>query len=122
MVAWCAGGEVGKLCRMVTIMTYLEFHLIFNLPLSLLLLFLVRNRITAGHWKWIGLVCLIVLAFTFPWDSWAVGRGIWGFGEGRVLFRIGNLPFEEVLFFLLETLVVSLLVILFLPKKRERGG
>ena len=79
---------------MVTIMTYLEFHLIFNLPLSLLLLFLVRNRITAGHWKWIGLVCLIVLAFTFPWDSWAVGRGIWGFGEGRVLFRIWNLPFE----------------------------
>ncbi|MCB0713906.1 MAG: lycopene cyclase domain-containing protein [Ignavibacteriae bacterium] len=100
-------------------MTYLEFHLIFNLPLLLLLLFFTRKKLSRGYLKWVAVVCLIVLTFTFPWDSWAVAKGIWGFGEERVLFKVGNLPFEEVLFFLLETIAVALLVILFLPK---RGG
>lgn len=100
-------------------MTYLQFHLIFNVPLLLFLFWGVRKRLTWGHLKWIGVVSLIVVAFTFPWDSWAVGKGVWGFGENRVLFRIGNLPFEEVLFFLLETWVVALLVIWFLPHRNR---
>jgi lycopene cyclase domain-containing protein len=97
-------------------MTYLEFHLIFNVPLIALLLWATRRRLRRAHWKWIGVVCLIVLAFTIPWDGWAVGRGIWEFDDRRVLARIGNLPVEEIGFFILETLVVCLLVIAFLPR------
>ncbi len=103
-------------------MTYLEYHLIFNLPLLLGLFFLVRRRLESSHYKWLGILLLIVIAFTYPWDSNAVSRGIWGFGEGRVAFFIGNLPFEEVLFFVLETIAVTFLVIHFLPKRTEEEG
>ena len=100
--------------------TYLEFHLYFNLPLLLTLGVLARKKIRAGHLKWIGVVLLIVIAFTYPWDSAAVSQGIWGFGRGRVAAWIGNLPFEEVLFFVLEGLAVSLLVITLLPAADTR--
>ena len=101
-------------------MTYLEFHLIFNLPLLLFLLWLGRKRMTRVHWKWLGVVCLIVLGFTFPWDNYAVHQGIWGFEDERVLFRVDALPIEEIAFFVLETLVVALVVVHFLPDgKRE---
>lgn len=106
-------------------MSYLEFHLLFNLPLLLLLAFLARRRIRVIHLKWVGLILLIVLAFTYPWDSSAVARGIWGFGEGRVALWVGNLPVEEVLFFFLEAIAVCLLVILVLPpppRESASGG
>ncbi len=102
-------------------MSYLEYHLVFNLPLILLLALLVRKKVEVVHFKWIGILLIIVVAFTFPWDSAAVSLGIWGFGEGRVAFFIGNLPFEEVLFFCLETIAVSLLVIYLLPGGRSAG-
>lgn len=102
-------------------MTYLEFHLLFNVPLLALLLWLGRKRLTATHWKWIGAICGVVLAFTFPWDNWAVGRGIWEFDDARVLARIGHLPIEEIGFFLIETLVVCLIALHFLPTRREKG-
>lgn len=100
-------------------MTYLDFHLIFNLPLLVLLLWFARKRMTPVHWKWFGVVALIVMAFTFPWDNYAVKQGIWGFGEDRVLFRVDALPIEEILFFLIEALAVCLVTIHFLPSGEE---
>jgi lycopene cyclase domain-containing protein len=98
-------------------MTYFAFHLLFNVPLLLLLLWLARRRLERVHWKWIGVVSLIVLAFTFPWDSAAVGRGIWEFPEDRVALRVGNLPVEEVLFFIIETVAVCLVCVLLLVRR-----
>lgn len=92
-------------------MSYIQFHLLFNVPLLLLLWWWNRERITKGHWKWIGLVALIVVSFTYPWDNWAVGQGIWDFPDDRVLFRVGHIPIEEIAFFLFETLAVSMLTL-----------
>ncbi len=97
-------------------MTYLEFHLFFNLPLIAVLLWTGRKRLQRVHLRWIGIICLIVLAFTIPWDNWAVGEKIWEFDEGRVLVRVLNLPIEEILFFVIETMVVCLVAVHFLPK------
>lgn len=104
-------------------MTYLEFHLLFNLPAMLLLLWLTRRRVRAAHCRWIAILCGIVLVATTPWDNWAVYRGIWTFDwprthpvaatVGGVLWR---LPAEEYAFFLVETVMVSLLTLLFLPR------
>jgi lycopene cyclase domain-containing protein len=103
-------------------MTYLQFHLIFNLPALLLLLWLVRRRLRRVHLKWIGCLCVIVLLTTTPWDNWAIHRGMWGFDRARVTelsATLGGvkwrLPAEEYAFFLLETVMVSLLTLLFLP-------
>ncbi len=106
-------------------MTYLQFHLIFNLPALLLLAWLARRRIRRVHVKWIALLCAIVLLTTTPWDNWAVYRGIWNFDWRRVTeisVSAGGvkwrLPAEEYAFFLVETVMVSLLTLLFLPASK----
>ena len=107
-------------------MTYLDFHLWFNLPALCLLLFLTRRRLRPAHWKALAVLCAIVMAATTPWDNWAVYRGIWGFDAARVhmiTVLVGGvtwrLPVEEYAFFLLETIEVVLLTLLFLPKPPE---
>lgn len=100
-------------------MTYLQFHLLFNLPALVLLGWLARRHLRVEHLRWIAAVLGIVIAFTYPWDSWAVGEGIWEFGEGRVLARVGNLPIEEIGFFVIETIVVALLVIIMLGRRKR---
>ena len=108
-------------------MTYLRFHLWFNLPALVLLLFLTRRRLRPAHWKCIGALCGIVFLATTPWDNWAVHRGFWTFDWKRttpISVRAGGvewrLPAEEYAFFLIETVQVSLLTLLFLPRPAAR--
>ena len=103
-------------------MTYFTFHLAFNLPALVLLLWLTRKRLRPTHWKVIAIVCGIVFVFTTPWDNWAVHHGIWDFDWSRVtpveIPFAGvrwRLPAEEYAFFLIETVIVSLVTILLLP-------
>jgi len=96
-------------------MTYLGFHLVFNLPVLILLGFLSRNRLTRDHLKWIAVVLLIVMVFATVWDNLAIYKRFWSFDESRILFKIGFVPIEEYLFFVILTLQVCLLVTLFLP-------
>ena len=103
-------------------MTYLQYHFWFNLPALCLLLSLTRRRLRPAHWKAVALLGVIVMAATTPWDNWAVYRGIWAFDASRVhmvTVPLGGvmwrLPVEEYAFFLLETIEVALLTILFLP-------
>ncbi len=96
-------------------MSYLQFHLVFILPVIFLLLALNWRRLYLTHWLYITVISGAALVFTLPWDHAAVSRGIWEFDDSRILFRIWLLPIEEIAFFILETVAVSLLVILFLP-------
>ena len=107
-------------------MTYLEFHLWFNLPSLALLFWLVRKRLRWTHVKCIAILCGIVFAATAPWDNWAVHRGFWDFDWRRVnpvtvtLAGIQwRLPAEEYAFFLIETVQVSLLTLLCLPTSAQ---
>lgn len=93
-------------------MTYLGFHLTFILP-PILLLILLQKRIMAEvgalrAWALIGLVCLIAFIYTVPWDNYLVYRGVWGYGDDRVLGTIGYVPVEEYLFFLLQPILTGL--------------
>jgi lycopene cyclase domain-containing protein len=92
-------------------MTYLRFHLIFNLPLMILL------AVCTGPIPWtieevtaVGLVLLAVMIFTTPWDNLAAKWGIWGFPREKYSLRIGYLPIEEYAFFLLQSANVMLAV------------
>jgi len=92
-------------------MTYLRFHLIFNLPLLILLAALSEPvPWTAGEGQALGLVLLAVMLFTAPWDNLAAKWGIWGFRRERYSLRIGYLPVEEYAFFLLQSVNVILAV------------
>ncbi|MGC8967138.1 MAG: lycopene cyclase domain-containing protein [Thermus sp.] len=85
-------------------MTYLQFHLVFLLP-PLLLLLWARPR-PPRLWAYL-LMPLIALLYTTPWDNYLVWRGVWGYPEGRVLLRLGYVPLEEYLFFLLQPLLTG---------------
>ena len=89
-------------------MSYLEFHLIFTLPLILILYGWIRARrltIASGP---IWAMIVVALIYTTPWDNYLVARGVWHYPAESVLFRIGYVPFEEYLFFGLETVLVGL--------------
>ncbi|MCH1927403.1 lycopene cyclase domain-containing protein, partial [Shewanella sp. C31] len=53
------------------------------------------------------LMPLLALLYTTPWDNYLVWKGVWGYPEGRVLLRIGYVPLEEYLFFLLQPLLTG---------------
>lgn len=90
-------------------MTYLAFHLRFNAPLLGAVAAVAWPSWGAGDCAALVITSAIVMAFTSPWDNWAVRERIWEFPETRVLFRIGHLPVEEYAFFLVETAQVCLL-------------
>ncbi len=87
-------------------MTYLEFHLVFLLPplLGLALGGVPKGSRVAGYL----LMPLIALLWTTPWDNYLVYRGVWTYPPERVWFRIGYVPFEEYLFFVLQPLLTGL--------------
>jgi lycopene beta-cyclase len=88
-------------------MTYFQFHLWFNLPLLVLTGFLAGETFWTAPVLWAaGLVLLAVMIFTTPWDNYAVAQGIWGFPRQRFSGKIGYLPVEEYLFFIIESLQV----------------
>lgn len=98
-------------------MTYLQFHLVFTLPPSLLLALLTFRAARAGNVPRAGLVALgvhvlLALVYTTPWDNYLIARGVWGYGAGRVLFTLGWVPFEEYLFFIIQTLITGMWVLL----------
>jgi putative membrane protein len=92
-------------------MTYLRFHLIFNLPLLILLAALTGPvPWTTEEARAFGLVLLAVMIFTAPWDNLAAKWGIWGFPREKYSLRLGYLPVEEYAFFLLQSANVMLAV------------
>lgn len=90
-------------------MTYRGFHYRFNIGILLALAAIAFiDGILGTVLIVLGILVVVVIAFTFPWDNSAVRRGIWDFPEDRILFRIGFLPIEEILFFVLQTMIVGL--------------
>ncbi len=106
-------------------MTYLQFHLVFLMPVLALggwLAWRARHRVgTRAGWA-IFAVPPIALAFTTPWDNYLVWRGIWWYGPDRVVATIGYVPLEEYLFFVLHPLLAGSLLYAFLARSlRARG-
>jgi lycopene cyclase domain-containing protein len=64
---------------------------------------------------------IIATLFFGVCDSVAVRQGIWFFDSNQILgWHIGPLPVEEVLFFLLTSLLVTQSLILLLPARCRR--
>ncbi len=112
-------------------MTYFQFHFVFILPLLLLLLGLNIWDLKRGlpftpegwHGHKIALWAILIhlalaLIYTTPWDNYLVYKGVWGYPAGRVFSTIGYVPLEEYLFFILQTLITSLWMLLILRRVR----
>jgi lycopene cyclase domain-containing protein len=72
-------------------------------------------RMNAKRILWsIGLQIFAALVYTTPWDNYLVFKGIWIYGEGRVVGTLGYVPIEEYIFFLLQPIFTGLLTVGFL--------
>jgi hypothetical protein len=94
-------------------LTYLGFHLVFVLP-PLVLLLRAAPRLPAPRRRVAlsGLVAMTFLAlfYTTPWDNFLIQQGVWWYGEGTVVARIGLAPVEEYLFFVLQPVMAGLVL------------
>jgi lycopene beta-cyclase len=93
-------------------LTYLQFHLVFILPPLLLLGWRVGRTFPAlGRRAPVALPLILLVAFVYttPWDNYLVWKEVWGYPPDRVLARIGYVPVEEYMFFLLQPGIAGML-------------
>ena len=80
--------------------SYLQFHIIFTLPVFIGMFpskRVLRDACILG---------CIAFTYTTPWDNLLIYMGGWSYFEDRVLFVIGYVPAEEYCFFVIETFIV----------------
>lgn len=91
-------------------MSYLEFHFVFILPALTVTALMAwkRGTVTQRDCGWLGVMVLLAVMYTTPWDNYLVATGVWGYGPDRVLGTIGWVPVEEYLFFVLQPLLTGM--------------
>jgi lycopene cyclase domain-containing protein len=104
---------------------YLIHLLGWALPFILLQLAVLVNHFRGRSWAVLRAVmppALVVGTYLSVADHLAIREGIWNFGEGKHLgVYVAGVPLEEILFFLLTSVMVSLGLTLFtvLLSRRE---
>lgn len=92
--------------------TYLAFHLVFTLPVTLLLVGVSWQRGTrlANPTARVGLAVILLLAMTYttPWDNLLIEADVWWYGEDVVWFTLWAAPFGEYLFFVIQPIITVL--------------
>ena len=83
--------------RSLTYLGVLAFCLLAVIPLELVL----RTRVLA-RWRRLLLTLAPVLVVFLAWDVWAIARGHWSYDPEQTVGLVlpGDLPLEELLFFL----------------------
>ena len=93
-------------------MTYFGFLAVFLVPPSLALLWLLRSSLKRRHIIALGVLMLIALLYTAPWDNYLVIRGVWSFDREKIAeVFIWRVPLEEYIFYLLQVLMTGLFTI-----------
>ena len=106
-------------------MTYAAFLLQF-LVVPILILGVVvyrshrRSELSRGVFSPLfaaGVLAVIAVVYTTPWDNYLVATGVWSYDRALVLgITLGWVPLEEYLFFVLQTALVSLWFVLLAPR------
>jgi len=87
---------------------YVAFHFVFVLPAIAVLGIAVHRRPSSNAVAGIGLLAVIAVVYTTPWDNYLVARGVWHYGAGTVTARIGHAPVGEYAFILLQPVLTGL--------------
>lgn len=94
-------------------MTYWQFHLVFTIPQTILLSFLLPKILkTQGKVYIITTFILAIVAFiyTTPWDNYLVYKEVWGYPEDRVSSTWFYVPVEEYFFFIIQSFFTAFLL------------
>ncbi|PZS10278.1 MAG: lycopene cyclase domain-containing protein [Chloroflexi bacterium] len=90
--------------------TYAFFLILFLcLPLILLTVWL-RHALRPRLLILLGVLALVAVVYTGPWDNAIIENGVWSYGNGRVFgLLIGRVPVEEYAFYVLQVCLTGLL-------------
>ena len=93
-------------------MSYGAFLLLFlATPLVLLGLF-AHHVLHRSTYVALGVLALVAVVYTGPWDALLVSTGVWSYGSGRVLgLTVGGVPLEEYGFYILQVGVTGILTL-----------
>ncbi|WP_459193709.1 lycopene cyclase domain-containing protein [Halosimplex sp. J119] len=93
-------------------LTYVQFHAVYVLPALAALAATVHHRRDSVDWRVCGgglaLVTVLAVAYTLPWDRLLIETGVWTYGAETVAGRLWGVPYEEVLFFVLQPALTTL--------------
>ena len=82
---------------------YIILMTIFAVIPSLILLYILRNRINLKNLV-ISLFILFIIGVI--WDQISVRMGIWSFSEEKIIGNLFRIPIEEYIFFIFVPLLV----------------
>lgn len=83
--------------------SYIGLMLVFAIIPSLILLYLLRDRI---NFKKLLLTLFILFVIGVIWDQVSVRMGIWSFSQDKILGNLFGIPIEEYLFIIFVPLLV----------------
>jgi lycopene cyclase domain-containing protein len=94
-------------------LTYAEFLAVFvAVPIAALGVVQWRHGIRGARRRpavvGVGVILLLALSYTIPWDNYLISRGVWSYPEGTVLVRVGHMPVEEYAFVVLQSVLTAL--------------
>lgn len=91
-------------------MMYWQFLALFIVPpLLLLAATLPGSPDSERSWaRSLGIIAVLALIYTTPWDNYLVHHEIWSYGPNRVLATLGYVPVEEYIFFILQPVLTGL--------------
>jgi lycopene cyclase domain-containing protein len=80
-----------------------------------------RRKWLYRHWVGTAILAVIALVWTSPWDQAIIERGVWSYGEGRVLGTIGLVPLEEYAFMFTMPFFNAALIGIYLVQRRVQA-
>ncbi|WP_255568344.1 lycopene cyclase domain-containing protein [Salinarchaeum sp. IM2453] len=116
-------------------LTYMEFHALLIIPPLVLFAYLARRRDDAWWDRealiGIGIMVIMAVVYTTPWDSYLIQVGVWDYPANAIQGRFWYIPPGEYLFFILQSILTSLILYQFIdvksmslniPRRQRIGG
>lgn len=96
----------------VRFVSYGQFLLIFLVAPVVALILLLRRRVTGRFVLGTALLAIVAFIYTTPWDNAIVWMGVWTYDPSLIVGVIlGVVPLEEYLFYFLQTILTSLVLL-----------
>ncbi|XP_031621320.1 bifunctional lycopene cyclase/phytoene synthase-like [Contarinia nasturtii] len=89
-------------------LTYLQVHIYYTLPPTILLYLLMRPLIGSFDKIKMMVLCVMAVLYTTPWDNYIIYNKAWWYRKDAVIGTIGYVPIEEYLFFVIQTIHTTL--------------
>ena len=101
-------------------MTYAGFLLVFLVVPIVGLAVWLRRRMTRTWLLGVGVLWVVAVTYTGPWDHFIIEQGVWSYPPGRIIGpTIGNVPLEEYCFMVLQVTLTGLVLLALQPREKS---